>query len=72
MKEETKYKLIFYPIMFLFAGVFCPLATFLQPFHNNDTLTSIGVVGMFSIAMPFLIYILWLEPIIKRSKEVSE
>ena len=58
--EETKYKLIFYPIMFLFAGVFCPLGTFLQPFHNNEFLTWIGIVGMFLIMFPFLIYVLWL------------
>jgi len=60
MKKETKYKLIAYPIMFLFGGVFVPLATFLQPYHQNETLTMIGIVGMCCIIFPTAIYMIYL------------
>jgi len=46
-------------IMTLLACVFLPLATFLQPFHNSEVLTLVGVLGLFSIIMPFVIYFLW-------------
>ena len=60
LKEETKYKLITYPLIFLFGGVFVPLATFLQPVHQNENLTLFGIVGMCCMIFPSAIYVMYL------------
>jgi len=45
-------------LIFLFGGIFLPLI-FLEPFHQNELYTLIGIVGSFGIVIPFAIYILY-------------
>lgn len=58
MKERTKEILMLIPILIL-GGIFLPLASFLQPLHNDDFLFTLGILGTCAIALPYAFYGIW-------------
>ena len=58
MNENIKRMLMLIPILIM-GGIFLPLASFLQPFHNDEFLFTIGMFGTCAIVFPYAFYGIW-------------